>query len=50
MDNVSLKYFETQSKPKMKQLRWHNILALLDVELIQKPRWDNIVPARKEEF
>jgi hypothetical protein len=25
----------------MKQLRWYNTLALLDVELIQKPRWDN---------
>jgi hypothetical protein len=35
MDNISLKYFETQSKQKMKQLRWHDILALLDVELIQ---------------
>jgi hypothetical protein len=38
MDNVSLKYFKTQSKALMKQLRWHNILALLDVELIKKPR------------
>jgi hypothetical protein len=50
MDNVSLKYFKTQSKAFMKQLRWHNTLALLDVELIQKPKWDNIVRDKKEEF
>ncbi len=35
------------------KLRWHDILALLDVELIHKPRWDNVVPDalnRKEKF
>jgi hypothetical protein len=50
MDNVSLKYFETELKALMKQLRWHDIFALLDVELIEKPRWDNIVLDKKEEF
>jgi len=37
----------------MEQLRWHNTLMLLDVELIHKPRRDNVVPnalSRKEEF
>ncbi len=37
----------------MKQLRWHDTLALLDVELIHKPRWDNVVfdaLSKKEEF
>jgi hypothetical protein len=52
-DNVSLQYFEIQPKASMKQLKWHDTLALLDVELIHKPRWDNVVPDalnRKEEF
>ncbi len=37
----------------MEQLRWHDTLALLDVELIHKPRWDNVVLdalSRKENF
>ncbi len=52
-DNVSLKYFETQLKVSTKQLRWHNTLALLDVEMIHKLRWDNVVPntlSRKEKI
>jgi hypothetical protein len=53
-NNVSLRYFETQQKTLTKQLKtWHNTLALLDVELIHKPGWDNVVPnalIRKEEF
>jgi hypothetical protein len=46
-------YFETKSKASMEQLRWHDTLALLDVELIHKPRWDNVVLdalSRKENF
>ncbi len=46
-------YFETQSKASANKLKWHDTLALLDVELIHKPRWDNIIPnalSRKEEF
>jgi hypothetical protein len=27
IDNVSLKYFETQRMASMKQLKWHNTLA-----------------------
>jgi hypothetical protein len=51
--NVSLKYFETQPKASMKQLIWHNTLALLDVDMIHKLSWDNVVPNvmnRKKEF
>jgi hypothetical protein len=54
MDNVSLTYFKTQQKASTKQLRWHDSLTLLDVELIHKPCQDNIVVSnalsRKEEF
>jgi hypothetical protein len=53
MDNVSLKYFETQPRASIKQLRWHDTLVLLDVELIHKLRWDNVFLGslnRKEEF
>jgi hypothetical protein len=28
----------------VEQPRWHDTLALLDVELIHKPGWDNVVP------
>jgi hypothetical protein len=52
-NNISLWYFETHSKALAKQLRWHDTLALLDVELIHKPWRDNVVPnalSRKEEF
>ena len=52
-DNVSLKYFETQAQMSAKQLRWHDTLALMNVDLIHKPGRDNVVPdalSRKEEF
>jgi hypothetical protein len=52
-NNISLKYFETQPKALMKQLKKHDTLVLLDVELIHKPRQDNIIHdalSRKEEF
>ncbi len=42
-NNVSLKYFETQPKALVKQLKEHYTLVLLDVELIHKPRRDNII-------
>jgi hypothetical protein len=44
MDNVSLKYFETQPKATTKQLWWHDTLAFMDVELIHKPCKYNVVP------
>jgi hypothetical protein len=53
MDKVSLWYFEMQPRALVKQLRWHDTLALLDVELIHKPCQDNVIPdalSRKEEF
>jgi hypothetical protein len=53
MDNISLKYFETQPRSSTKQLKWHDTLALLDMELIHKQGQDNVVPNapnRKEEF
>jgi uncharacterized membrane protein YeiH len=43
IDNVSLRYFETQLRVSTKQLKLHDTLALLDVELIHKLRWDNVV-------
>jgi hypothetical protein len=53
MDNVSLHYFEMQLRVLMKQRRWYDTLALLDVELIHKLGKDNVVfnaLSRKEEF
>lgn len=53
IDNISLKYFETQPRTSTKQLRWHDTLVLLDLELIHKLGWDNIIPnalSKKEEF
>jgi hypothetical protein len=52
-NNISLRYFEIQPKASMKHLKWDNTLALLDVELIHKLGWDNVVPhvmIRKKEF
>ena len=52
-NNVSLKYFETQAQVSAKQLRWHNTLALMNVDLIHKLGYDNMVPdalSRWEEF
>ncbi len=43
INNISLKYFKTQLRSSTKQLRWHNTLALLDVEMIHKLKWDNVV-------
>lgn len=37
----------------MKQLKWHGALALLDVELIHKLGWNNIIPnalSKNEKF
>ncbi len=42
-----------QPRASTKQLRWHDIMALLDVELKHKLRWDNVVLDvlnQKEEF
>jgi hypothetical protein len=53
MHNVSLRFFKIQPRALAKQVRWHNTLALLDVKLIQKLTWDNVILDtlnRKEEF
>ncbi|KAL3686374.1 hypothetical protein R1sor_008948 [Riccia sorocarpa] len=52
-DNISLKYFESMDRVTPKQLRWHDTLALMDVDLIHKPGRENVVPdvlSRKEEY
>jgi hypothetical protein len=52
-DNVSLQYFEMQLRAPTKQLKWHDTLALLDVELIHKSGQDIVVLNalnRKEEL
>ncbi|KAL3692137.1 hypothetical protein R1sor_005788 [Riccia sorocarpa] len=52
-DNISLKYFESMDRVTPKQLRWHDILALMDVNLIHKLGRENVVPdalSRKEEY
>lgn len=33
-----------QPKAKCKQLQWHDILVLMDIELIHKPNKDNVIP------
>ena len=43
-DNVSVRYFETQPKITPKQWRWADVLACFNVDLIHKPRWDNVGP------
>jgi hypothetical protein len=50
MDNVSLRYFETQPRAITKQLRWYDTLAFMDIKLIHKPSKDNVVPSRKKEY
>jgi hypothetical protein len=53
MDNVSLRYFETQPRATTKQLQWHDTLALMDIELIHKPNKNNVMPnafSRKKEY
>jgi hypothetical protein len=43
INNVSLRYFETQPRAMVKQLHWHNTLALMDIELIHKPNINNVM-------
>jgi hypothetical protein len=53
MNNVSLKYFETQPRAMAKQLQWHDTLAFMDIELIHKTGKDNVVLdvlSHKEEY
>ncbi len=42
--NVTLKYFSTQPKLSLKQVRWQDTLALFNVDIRHKPRKENIVP------
>ncbi len=42
-DNVTLKYFATQSKLSSKQVRWQDTLALFNVDIRHKPRNENVV-------
>ena len=49
----SLKYFGTYAQVSAKPLRWHNILALMKVDLIHKADHDNMVwnvLRKREEF
>jgi hypothetical protein len=43
-DNVTLKYFATQPKLSLKQVRWQDTLALFNVDIQHKPGKDNVVP------
>ena len=43
-DNVSLKYFDIQTQVRAKQLRWHDTLALMNMELIHKLGRYNVMP------
>ncbi|KAL3675137.1 hypothetical protein R1sor_025085 [Riccia sorocarpa] len=47
IDNISLKYFESMDRVTPKQLRWHDTLALMDVDLNHKPGRENVVPDAK---
>jgi hypothetical protein len=51
--NVSLKYFGTYAQVSAEPLRWHNKLALMNVDLIHKVDHDNMVwnmLSEREEF
>ena len=53
MDNVSVRYFETQPKITPKQWRWTDVLACFNVDLIHKSGRDNVVPdalSRRQEL
>jgi hypothetical protein len=39
--NISLKNFETKPRASRKYLKWHDTLALLDVQLVHKPGQGN---------
>jgi hypothetical protein len=43
IDNVFLRYFETQPGAIAKQLHSHDTLALIDIKLIHKLGEDNVV-------
>jgi hypothetical protein len=43
-DNVTLKYFATQSKLSLKQVRWQDTLVLFNVDIQHKPEKENVVP------
>jgi hypothetical protein len=43
-DNVTLKYFATQPKLSLKQVKWQDTLALFNVDIQHKPGKENIVP------
>jgi hypothetical protein len=52
-DNVSLKYFGTHARVSAKPLRWHNIWALMKVDLIHNMGHNNMVRdvlSEREEF
>jgi hypothetical protein len=42
-NNVSLKYFGTHAQVSAKPLRWHNIVALMKVDLIHNVHHNNMV-------
>ena len=52
-NNVSLNYFESKAQVSAKHLRWHDTLALMNVDLIHKPGCNNVMPdalSRRKEF
>ncbi len=44
IDDVTLKYFATQPKLSLKQVRWQDKLSLFNEYIWDKPRKDNVVP------
>ncbi len=53
MNNVFLKYFEMQQKAIAKELHCHDILMLMNIELIHKLGKENVVLdilSQKEEY
>ena len=43
-DNISLKYLDTKAQSTPNELRWSDTIISMDVEFINKPRQDNLVP------
>jgi hypothetical protein len=43
IDNVTLKYFDTQPKLLSNQVKWQDTLALFNVDIWHKPKKENVV-------
>ena len=42
-DKISLKYFDPKAQATPEELRWYDTIISIDVELIHKPGWNNLV-------